>query len=155
MAALVRGDKAKWLHDFSDITSKYRADRMEWILKDAGFGDTTLRWKRCRRRRARGWRCGCGSRSAQAGDRLIWVCGGAVRQPKSVLDVWDVTTAGREKTLAKGFSPDDCLDQSRDAGWRPVRRRDHRRQAERASTGQCSVASKTVRRRRVGVVRSG
>jgi hypothetical protein len=42
MAALVRGQKAKWLHDWSDITSKYRPDRMEWILKDAGVGVTVV-----------------------------------------------------------------------------------------------------------------
>ena len=42
MAALVRGGQAKWLHDFSDNTSKYRADRMEWLLQDASFGRTLL-----------------------------------------------------------------------------------------------------------------
>jgi hypothetical protein len=41
MAALVRGNKAKWLHDWSDITSKY-SDHMQWILKDGGFGATAL-----------------------------------------------------------------------------------------------------------------
>ena len=29
MIALERGDKAKWLHDFSDITSKYRPHGMD------------------------------------------------------------------------------------------------------------------------------
>ena len=42
MAALVRGNKAKWLHDWSDITSKYRPDHMQWIVKDGGFGATVL-----------------------------------------------------------------------------------------------------------------
>ena len=42
MAALVRGNQARWLHDWSDITSKYRPDRMEWILKDAVFGATVV-----------------------------------------------------------------------------------------------------------------
>ncbi len=42
MAALVRGNKAKWLHDWSDITSKYRPDRMEWTLKDGGFASTVV-----------------------------------------------------------------------------------------------------------------
>ena len=48
--------------------------------------------------------------NAQAGDRLIWVCGGAVQQKGGMLGDWDVTTAGRQKTLALGFAPDDCRD---------------------------------------------
>ena len=43
MAAMVRGNNARWLHDCSDITSKYRPDHMEWTIKDAAFGATALR----------------------------------------------------------------------------------------------------------------
>lgn len=109
MAAIVRGQQAKWLHDFSDITSKYRADRMEWILKDAGFGDTTLRLEAVPPAEGAGMALRLRLEATQAGDRLVWAFGGVARQPKSVLDVWDVTTVGREKTLSRGFSPDDCL----------------------------------------------
>lgn len=141
MAALVRGDRAKWLHDFSDITSKYRADRMEWILKDGGFGDVALTLDAVPAAKGAGMALRLRTENARAGDKLIWICGGTVRQPKSVLDVWDVTTAGREKTLSKGFSPDDCdgnrvtLDGDRFVvelkDGKPV-----------IMTGQCSVASR-------------
>jgi hypothetical protein len=72
---------------------------------------------------------------------LIWVCGGTVRQPKSVLDVWDVTTAGREKTLSKGFSPDDCLTNrvTLDGERFVVEIKDGK---PVVMTGQCSVPSK-------------
>jgi len=109
MAALVRGGTAKWLHDFSDITSKYRADHMEWILKDAEFGETVLTLEAVPPATGQGMALRLRINKAQAGDRLIWVCGGTVRPSKSVLDLWDVTTAGREKILSKGFSPEDCL----------------------------------------------
>ena len=109
MGALVRGKAAKWFHDFGDITSKYRAGRMEWILRDAGFGGTELILEAVPPATGAGMALRLRMRNAQAGDRLVWVCGGTVRQAKSVLDAWDVTTAGREKTLSKKFSPDDCL----------------------------------------------
>ena len=109
MAALQRGGTARWLHDFSDTTSKYRADRMEWILKDAAFGETVLTLDAVPPATAVGMALRLRIENARAGDRLIWVCGGTVRQPKSILDVWDMTTAGRKKSLLKEFSPDDCL----------------------------------------------
>ena len=55
MAALVRGNQAKWLHDWSDITSKYRPDRMQWILKDAAFGATVVTLDAVPRPKARAW----------------------------------------------------------------------------------------------------
>ncbi len=140
MAALVRGDRAKWLHDFSDITAKYRADHMEWLLKDAGFGDTTLTLDAVPAAKGAGMALRLRLENIQAGDRLIWVCGGTVRQPKSMLDVWDVTTAGREKILAKGFAPDDCLeDRVKIAGDRFMVEINDGKPV--IMTGQCSAAS--------------
>ena len=40
MFALVRNGKGTWLQNASDITSKYRPGRMEWIVKDAAWGAT-------------------------------------------------------------------------------------------------------------------
>ena len=40
MFALVRDGKGVWLQNASDITSKYRPGRMEWIVKDAAWGAT-------------------------------------------------------------------------------------------------------------------
>jgi hypothetical protein len=110
MAALVRGNKAKWLHDWSDITSKYRPDRMEWTLKDGGFGATVLTLDTVPPADGAGMAVRLRIENAEAGDRLIWVCGGAVQQKESMLGAWDVTTAGRQKTLTRGFLPDECRD---------------------------------------------
>jgi hypothetical protein len=35
IAALVRGNHAKWFYDCSNITSKYRPDRMKWTLEES------------------------------------------------------------------------------------------------------------------------
>ncbi|MCX7008592.1 MAG: DUF4450 domain-containing protein, partial [Kiritimatiellaeota bacterium] len=108
MAALVRGDRAKWLHEFSDNTSKYRADRMEWILQDASFGKTLLILRAVPPAEGAGVELQLQIENAQPGDRLVWVCGGAVQQAKTMVDIWDVTTGGRQKTLTRGFDPEEC-----------------------------------------------
>ena len=42
MVGFQRGGNAKWLLNASDITSKYRPGRFEWIVKDAAWGNTTV-----------------------------------------------------------------------------------------------------------------
>ena len=42
MFALVQDGKGIWLQNASDITSKYRPGRMEWIVKDAAWGATVV-----------------------------------------------------------------------------------------------------------------
>jgi hypothetical protein len=106
--ALARGDKAKWLHDFSDITSKYRPGRMEWILKDAAYGATSVTLEVVPPADGAGMVCRVRIDGAQPGDKLIWACGGAMLPKQNMLYFWDVTTGGREKTMTLGFSAEDC-----------------------------------------------
>ena len=42
MFGLIRGGKGTWFQNASDITSKYRPGRMEWIVKDASWGTTII-----------------------------------------------------------------------------------------------------------------
>jgi hypothetical protein len=142
MAALVRGNETKWLHDWSNITSKYRPDRMEWIIQDAGFGATVLTLEAVPPAEGAGMALRLRSANTEAGDRLIWVCGGATQQKGGMLGDWDVTTAGRGDTLTKGFSPEDCrenrvtLDGGRFTVQIPAGR------GANAAVVQCSAASK-------------
>ncbi len=71
MAALVRGNKAKWLHDWSDITSKYSPDHMQWIVKDGGFGATVLTLDAVPPADGAGMAARLRIENAEAGDRLI------------------------------------------------------------------------------------
>ncbi len=108
MIAFARGDKAKWVQDFSDITSKYRPGRMEWVLKDAAFGATRITLEAVPPADGAGMACRVGIEGSRSGDKLIWACGGAMPLRESMLYYWDVTTGGREKTMTLGFSPEDC-----------------------------------------------
>jgi hypothetical protein len=144
MAALVRGDRAKWLHDFSDNTSKYRPDRMEWILKDSGFGATELIFRAVPPAEGAGVELQLQIENAQPGDRLVWVCGGAVQQAKSMVDVWDVTTGGRQKTLTRGFDPEECHTNRVTLDGARFLVQANSGRAASAMVGQCSVASKMI-----------
>jgi hypothetical protein len=108
MVALARAGKAKWLHDFSDVISKYRPGRMQWVLKDAAYGATTITLEAVPPAQGPGMACRARVEGSQPGDRLIWTCGGAMPLRESILYFWDVTTGGREGKMAIGFSPDDC-----------------------------------------------
>ena len=143
MVALVRGNRAKWLHDWSDITSKYRPDRMEWILKDAGFGATVLTLETVPPAAGAGMSARLRIGNAEPGDRLIWVCGGAtVLAKENMLGFWDVTTSGRQKKLEIGFLPEDCRgNQVAPEGGRVVVQIAAAR-GENAAVAQCSAASR-------------
>ena len=142
MAALARGNRAKWLHDWSDVTSKYRPDRMEWTLKDGEFDATVVTLEAVPPADGPGMAVRLRVENAEAGDRLIWACGGAVQQKQSMVNTWDVTTHGREKILTQGFSPDDCRDDlvTLESGRFLVRANSGK--ATNAAMGRCSVASK-------------
>jgi hypothetical protein len=106
--ALARDGKAKWLHDFSDITAKYRPGRMQWVLNDAAFEGVCITLDAAPPAEGAGMVCRARVEGARAGDKLIWACGGAMPLRESVLYYWDVTTGGRERTMTLGFSADNC-----------------------------------------------
>ena len=115
VAALVRGNTAKWLHDFSDVTSKYRTDRMEWQLKDAAFGDTALTLEAVPPANGLGMAIHLRVENARPGDRLIWACGGASNRPSGMQTAYDMATGAwstaaiESKTVLKqSFLPEDC-----------------------------------------------
>jgi hypothetical protein len=151
MLALVRGNNAKWLHDFSDITSKYRPDRMEWTLKDGAFGATKLVLEAVPPAEGAGMALHLQIENARPGDRLIWACGGMVRQKEAMLGAWDLTTSawsasteGRQKKMMQGFNSDDCAgNQIQAEGGRFLLHVGGNR-AEHDTLGECSVAAKIV-----------
>jgi hypothetical protein len=108
LIALSRNGKAKWLHDWSDITSKYHPDHMEWILKDDALGATTVALDAVPPAEGPGMAVRLRIENAKSGDQLIWAFGGAVQERESILNALDATTAGREALLHRGFTPDDC-----------------------------------------------
>lgn len=110
LLAYARGGQARWLHEAADLTSEYRPGRMTWIVRDPAFDGATVTLDAVPPADGAGLAVRATVEGARAGDRLVWACGGAVPlSGKTVLDYWDVTTHGREKTMQRGFDPLDGL----------------------------------------------
>jgi hypothetical protein len=116
IVALARGDHAKWLHEFSDVTAAYRADRMQWSLRDSDFGTTAITLDATPLAQGAGAVVRLSIENAQPGDRLIWACGGNAEQKSSMQYQWDLTTGAwsndrgpRQKQMELKLLPTDCL----------------------------------------------
>ncbi len=107
MFGLVRNGKGTWLQNASDITSKYRPGRMEWIVKDAAWGATTVHLEVVPAARGTGLAARLQVEKAEPGDKLAWASGAASVQKGSILWVYDMTSlrSGLDK---RGFVPEDC-----------------------------------------------
>jgi hypothetical protein len=109
IVALARGNQAKWLFHASDITARYRPGRMEWLIRDAAFGATSVTLEAVPTEKGAGMAVRAGIENARPGDQLVWAFGGAMPLPKdSMQGFWDVTTAGREQRMEISFVPADC-----------------------------------------------
>jgi Domain of unknown function (DUF4450) len=109
IVALARGGQVKWLFNGSDITAKYRPGRMEWVIRDASLGGSTVTLGAVPLENGVGMAVRAQIAGAQPGDQLVWVFGGARPLPKeSMQSFWDVTTAGREQKMTISFIPADC-----------------------------------------------
>ena len=142
MFALVRDGKGTWLQNASDVTSKYRPGRMEWIVKDASWGATTVRFEAVPTSQGPGLAACVTVDGAQPGDRLVWVNGGAFAAAQSVLWQFDMISQ-KPSMLFHGFVPADCANNQveiKGDSWTvyPVTGK------PLAAVGRCSVAAGAV-----------
>ena len=107
MFALVRNGKGVWLQNASDITSKYRPGRMEWIVKDATWGATTIHLEAVPTAQGAGVVTHLRADDAVPGDTLIWASGSAIEGKQSVLWEYDMTSQ-KVAYMTRGFSAADC-----------------------------------------------
>ncbi len=107
MFALIRDGHGKWLQDASDITSKYRPGRMEWIVKDSSWSATTAHLEVVPAARGPGLAAHIRIQDAQPGDKLVWASGGASIEKQSVLWEYDMTSQSG-KLSYRGFDPASC-----------------------------------------------
>ena len=108
MLAFVRQQHGKWLHDCSDITSRYRPGRMEWTVRDNDFGATTIELQVVPLAEGAGLALRANIKDAQPGDELIWANGAARQESQSVLWAYDVTTIAQADRVKKSFVPEEC-----------------------------------------------
>jgi hypothetical protein len=112
MFALVRGGKGTWLENASDVTSKYRPGRMEYIVKDATWGDTAVDLQVVPSAEGPGMVAHVQVTGAQPGDTLVWASGEA----RTLLDkgnpgklLWDYDMISQKpRYLYQGFTPANC-----------------------------------------------
>ena len=107
MFALVRDGKGKWLQDASDLTSTYRPGRMEWTVKDASWGNTSVTVEAVPAANGTGMAEHVRVDGAQPGDKLVWASGAARTEKASILWAYDMISQ-KPKYLYRGFVPDDC-----------------------------------------------
>ncbi len=145
MFALVRDGKGTWLQNASDVTTTYRPGRMEWTVKDATWGGTTVTFQVVPSAQGPGMVADVKVDDAQPGDQLVWASGSAFtcmtkKGPASIL--WDYDMISQKPAhLHEGFMPEQCAGdavkidgnswtiQAPDADSPPA-------------TGSCSVTSK-------------
>ncbi len=143
MIGVVRHGEGKWLMDASDITAKYRPGRMEWIVKDASWGETTVRLEVVPTAEGPGMAARMRIDKGFAGDEIVWASGSVGTVNDGVLKHWDMTVPSGEPLLKRGFVPGDCGGDTVQVGEGGAWSVDLR--GEKAVTnGRCSVASKMV-----------
>ena len=108
MLALKRGQHAKWLQDFSDIASRYRPGRMEWIVRDPDFTGTTIELEVVPLAKGAGFALGAQINHPEPGDVLVWANGAARQESESVLWAYDVTSIAQANRVYRSFAPEDC-----------------------------------------------
>jgi len=108
MFGLIRHGKGKWLQNASDIISKYRPGRMEWIVRDALWGTTTVHVEVVPTAEGAGVAAHVRLDGSVPGDALIWASGASIQTRGTVLNDWDMTIPGGANSGLRGFSPGNC-----------------------------------------------
>ncbi|MEI6809332.1 MAG: DUF4450 domain-containing protein [bacterium] len=116
MLAVKRNLTSKWLHDAVDVTSRYRAGRIEWEIRDPVFEGMTVRWEAIPLPGTEGFTVKVSSTGAQSGDSLIWTFGGAMPfdnvsgkfDPVVTVNQPGNKAGGLVPVLQRCFQPEDC-----------------------------------------------
>ena len=74
---IIRQGKGVWLHDFQDITSRYRPGRMEWLLRDERLAGLTLTLEAVTLEKGAGFAVKLRADGATGQDTAVWAYGDA------------------------------------------------------------------------------
>ena len=77
MAAIVRGGRGRWLHEYPDIESRYRCGRMAWLMADPAWPGLRVRLEAVPLQAVGGFALRFQADGVRAGDQLVWAFGGA------------------------------------------------------------------------------
>lgn len=145
MVAVTRNGKGKWLEQWSDVTSHYRADQMTWIAGDAGFPGLSVSLQVVPLAAGIGLGARIEVSGVRPGDQLVWAYGAVMQPPAQeglLANLLDPVVGPKGKAgevVVRGFLSDDCkgnvvaIDQKRFA-IQPTR------ESKPAVEGVCSVS---------------
>jgi hypothetical protein len=104
---VVRGKKSRWLHAATEQTLEYRAAHARWVLRDRAFAGLTLTLDAVASEREVGFAVKVTAVGARAGDRLVWVFGGARMWPDKPLN-WELDPHREPPLIPVWFDPALC-----------------------------------------------
>ena len=143
MFALVRQGQGKWLQNASDITSRYRPGRMEWFVKDAAWGATTIHLEVVPAAQDAGLVARVRVENSQPGDTLLWASGGYRIGRESFLATMDMTSQNVNYML-RGFAATDCENNQVQAQGNSWTLQATPEKSKAMAVGRCSAGTKTV-----------
>jgi Domain of unknown function (DUF4450) len=109
MAAVERNGKLKWLIDCSSIRMEYRGNMTTWIITDSTVNFPVIHLSVVPMAGTVGMAVYLKAKNAMAGDKLIWVYGGAQYKNDGWLS-WNYDIAGNAEMGNWGFKPEDAKD---------------------------------------------
>ncbi len=143
MFALVRDGKGTWLQNASDITSRYLPGRMEWIVKDAGWGATAIHLAEVPAAHGPGMIVRLSVEGGRAGDQLVWADGAAITGTANVLWEYDMTSQ-KNALISRGFAPADCAGNKVELNGNSWTLHPNAGQSGPSAAGRCSVETKVT-----------
>ena len=77
LPAIVRGQRGKWFHEYSEVESRYRCGRMTWRISDSTLPGIAATLEAVPLKDATGFALRLAVQGQQAQDKLVWAFGGA------------------------------------------------------------------------------
>jgi hypothetical protein len=113
-AGIVRCGAGRWFHEYASVEARYRCGRMTWRLEDPGLPGVSAELAVAPLAKGAGFAARFSAGGLRAGDRLVWMFGGA-RAGDNPRTAWDPVNRGNPQ-VDKGGSG---LKAELKAGWVP------------------------------------
>jgi Domain of unknown function (DUF4450) len=107
MAGVLRNGKVKWLVDCSSIKMEYGGNITTWVVTDSSINFPVIKLSAVPMAGTTGLAINAQIIKADAGDKLVWVYGGAQYKNEGWLS-WNFDISGNEKMGSWGFEPEDA-----------------------------------------------
>ena len=143
MFALLRDGEGKWLHNASDVTSIYRPGRLEWIVKDAGWGPTVIHLELVPVSHGPGMVVHLRLENTRPGDKVVWASGAAITSNAHFLWQYDLISQHTD-LRTRGFVPADCVNNRVEVKGNAWVLHASGEKSGAATTGLCSVPAKII-----------